>query len=428
MFSAAQTSRMQLGLLRLFILALNIYWYSASESSIWFAAVMAFYGLMGVWAFVKDHPDPTQILLSLMVDVLAISIFLYFNQGIMSGWGAVLMLPPLFACLLLNRAQAWLLTLLVLVCHSVLSGLSVADLSQMSGVHHGHTMHQATEHGPQEMARHIQSMWLTFVVSLAVLTGFISQQRHRINLFQQQNLSYQERFYNNQRLLAFANLTANTSHQLGTPLSSAKMLLEEIQEQQLDPKAVQHNVSQAQTQLDRCTSILKSMVAKSESSVQYQTTTVDLTSWLNSILDEWSGAHPDMPLQRDFSGLPQRVGIQVSEGLKFAFSNLLDNCYQANREQQAELLLIKCETEQQRVTIKILHHGEKPDSTVVEILGKAFVPDSDGLGLGAVLAQSAIEHVAGTMHYSWSSSAAVPHEIVITLPVQNDSVFDATTC
>lgn len=416
MFSAVQTSRIQLGLLRLFILALNIYWYSASESSIWFVTVMAFYALMGAWAFVKNQPDATQILLSLMVDVLAISVFLYFNQGIMSGWGAILMLPPLIASLLLNRAQAWLLTVLVLVCHSVLSGLSVIELAQMASSDKAHGMHHSAAHGPQEMASHIQSMWLTFAFSLAVLTGFISQQRHRINQFQQQNLSYQERFHNNQRLLAFANLTANTSHQLGTPISSARMLLDEIQEQSLQADDIQHNVIQAQQQLERCTEILKSMVAKSRTSVQYHTESAEVMVWLNSVLAEWTTTHPDMPVASDFSDSCQHILVKVNEGLRFALNNVLDNCYQANIQAGAEFLKFTAACRDKRLTIKIYHRGKKPGNDVIEILGKAFVPDSEGLGLGALLAQSAVEHLSGSMVYNWSSSDAVPHEIVITLP------------
>lgn len=168
------------------------------------------------------------LFVALLLDTAFWITWLYFSGGATNAFISLLLLPIAIAAVILPRWAPWTLTFISTLAYSVM--LYAVPDSQMQ--HHG-----------MNMSSHYLGMWFNFVISSLVLTtsvAFIAKRMRR----QDAELAYmREAQLRQEKLLALGTASAQMAHQLATPLSSLRLLVDEVAEElgsdnQADRKSV----------------------------------------------------------------------------------------------------------------------------------------------------------------------------------------------
>ena len=334
-------------------------------------------------------PNAPALMTSLLIDISALGFLLYLNDGVLSGWVSLLFFPALVGALALPSLWAWIVTGSSLLVYSSLMLVYLETLGANE-----HAMH----HGHMDMSDHLLGMLVTFFVSVILLTFFITQQAKGLRLQQQQLNLLQDRRWREQQILSMATLSANTTHKFATPLASALLLLEELQEEsqslaEQDRQALQ----QVQTQLARCQSAMQELVEQARS-VDPDTKEMKLVdTWLNELVDNWWSSHNEVKVSLHLDPALQQQTLETTANLNFAITNLLDNAAKACREVPSPQITIRASEQNGQLSLTVDDNGEGLTEDLLQHLGNGFLQSDSGLGIGVSLAQAAIDQIGGVI-------------------------------
>lgn len=361
-----------------------------TQANGWLWLGLAGYFAVTVLFFARQRVSQRpQIFTGLLLDTLLITGLLYNYEGVLSGWVSILLIPAVVGGLALSRRRAWVIAISATLCYGF---LVQQYLSGPMPHHHG------------SMAQHILGMLLTFCIAVALLTGFISHQAYRLRQQQTQLMQLQQQKLQEQRILALATLAANTTHQLGTPISSARLLLEEWQDSfSQQPQLSPALIAQAIAQLGRCESSLKSMVEQARRASSTEVHSQKVQQWLPPLLNNWWVGHNEIRLQQQLSDELANWYIAVTDNLNFALLNLLDNAATAVKGIDDPLISIDAQIVDAQLILTIQDNGKglnQPSSDQDPLFYHHENIDfgqsgTGGLGIGIALAQSGFQQAGG---------------------------------
>lgn len=381
------------------------------------------YSLLGVlFVLYRDaFEEQTNIAISLLVDILFISWFLYTHQGVMSGWVSALLFPALIGSLICSRKTAWLIAGLAILSYGILTYLHLEEMSDsssqenimqhnmpMQSEHHQHMSHPPgsdqsamdhsdMKHSSMDMSSHIEGMMITFCISVILLTGFISHQADLIRRHQKSLGEMRERQLREQQIMAFATLSANTTHRLASPISSITMLLEELAESEPTGDWQDNEVyQQICAQVQRCEQILHKLAASTRDYDPDKLRKDAIQNWLPELIESWWVTRNEVQYQLNMDEGVKSLQVEYDDNLSFALMNLLDNAANACKDSDNPLVRIDVTTAESGIDIVIQDNGAGIDDSKLIQFGQRFVKSaSGGLGIGAALAHAAIQQAGG---------------------------------
>lgn len=117
----------------------------------------------------------------------------------------------------------------------VLSGLALTGYTLLLIWYH--PLHlQAVQHEAMLINLHLFGMWLNFALSAAFITFFVVKMSEALRWQAHMQAERREESMRDQQLLAVATQAAGAAHELGTPLATMSVLLNELrQERPQDP-------------------------------------------------------------------------------------------------------------------------------------------------------------------------------------------------
>lgn len=254
---------------------------------------------------------------------------------------------------------------------------------------------------------HLSGMWLTFVISAIIVTTVIPP---LIRARQRQAAEVQalrERQLKNEQLIGIGTLAASTAHDMGTPLMTMNMLLDDLlsqaqSSQQTDPE-LEEDLQLLQSQVQICRQSLAQLAEQGRSSRPQtidQSSSIQAQAWLSGLLQRWHLSHPkavwEMPAEQALStGTEEHEAtslIPSSPLLDQALLNLLDNAAEAGEQPiQIETRVIK-----QHWQIDII----QPDPEAASSIDNYQLYQSEkpnGLGIGLFLSNASVEQFGGSI-------------------------------
>lgn len=331
------------------------------------------------WQGARRSIKPWQLFLYLMLECQLLTGLLFFTGGAT------------------NPLISYYLVLLVLAAYGLpgsyviwITLLGVADYSLLNLWYQPLLLpHQAQLEGLSLMDWHLAGMWLTFVISVAVLTTLIpllvrSKQRQ-----QQEIQQLREQQLKNEQLVGIGTLAAGTAHEMGTPLMTMSMLLDDMASEPL-PEVIQEDIDILKQQVERCQTSLRALSERGRH--VRQTTQVDALEWLQQQLHQWQLSHPNACWEMDTHDL-NHGQIRHSPLLDQALLNLLDNAAEAGQH----TIQLSSGIDLQHWLLNI----HQPDSNAAEQLtqGGLFASAKpDGMGMGMYLSNASVEQFGGSIH------------------------------
>lgn len=334
--------------------------------------------LLNAWQGWQRPVQDWQLLLHLAVECQLLTGLLFFTGGVTNPFISYFLVLLVIAAYSLPARFAWLIAIIGITDYSVLTQWYQPLLS--------HHMHGIS--GSSLFDLHLGGMWLTFVISALIFMTLIPLLLRAGQQQQQEIQQLRERQLKNEQLIGIATLAAGTAHEMGTPLMTMHMVLDEVALQP-DHLISAHDLHILREQVAQCRQSLQQL-ARAGREVHH-TGQQQAHPWLMTLLRRWRLSHPNALWVDD--GIACHALIPSSPLLDQALLNLLDNAAEAGRQP------VHLHSSVQDGCWQL--HIVQPDPQAAAHIRQQhlFVSDKEqGMGLGLYLSNASVEQFGGTIH------------------------------
>jgi two-component system sensor histidine kinase RegB len=367
-------------------------------------AVFALATALTYWRVQKLWPvTDVEYFCQLLFDLTIFTVLLYFSGGASNAFVPFYLVPITISAAILPWRYTWFI-----------AGLSIAAYTMMlffyqpvSGEHE----HQATI---GNFTTHIVGMWLNFTLSAGLITYFVVKMA-KVHRDQESQLAqHREDQLRNEQIMAVATLAAGTAHELGTPLSTISVLLDEMADEASASVQQQQDLALLKQQIKRCKIILGDLVNTAEVHSKGERPLLAIDCYIEQVFEHWQVLHPQVSASLSICDRSDIPRIEVDATLEQAIKNLLNNAADAC-EQDIDVLL---EWDREEVTLFIRDRGQGIPMVLADQLGQPFITTKGkGLGLGLFLSHATVLRYGGAIElYNHDQQGAVAE---LHLPIRD---------
>lgn len=373
-------------------------------------SALAVFTLFCWWRSYQAWPvTDAELFVQLCVDIVAFSAVIFFSGGANNPFISYLLVPLCISAATLPWLYTWLLGALSLGAYSLLLFFYVplAALSPHQG--HGGALNI-----------HILGMWVNFVVSALLISYFVFKMASTLRQRESELALVRERQLQDDQLLAVASLAAGTAHELGTPLSTVEVIVEDLRDTLSDAES-REDLEAIATQISQCKAILSNLVNTARDLNSGQVSTCSVAQLIDNAVERWQVTRPE---RQDFklAVSPEAAELEVAlDGTVVqAILNLLNNAADVSPQQVS--LNTTLDSGQLTITVSdrgpgLPHHADKG-------VVKPFVSTKgDGRGLGLFLSNATADRYGGTLY--WRARDGGGSHVTLALPLERIVVKSA---
>lgn len=351
------------------------------------AVLIAFLALIALTEWRRLRPWPVldwEMLLQLCLDVLLISVLLYFTGGAGNPFVSLYLLPVTIAATTLPRRHAAVLTLLAAAGYSLL----VVYYVPLMPDEHAH--HRAGDFG-----LHVVGMWVNFLVCAALVLWIVSRMAGALRERDRELALSREKAMRDDRILSLGLLAAGAAHELATPVSTMAVLVNEMEPSVRGDAALAEDLRTLKAQVEHCRYVIQGLAASAGQGRGSQARQTDLRAYVDDTIERWRLLRPSVPLVTRYA-LETSPRVLADDTLSSSLTSLLNNA--ADASPAGIELDARCD--QQHVTVEILDRGPGIPEQVMRDAGRALVttkPSGKGWGIGLLLANATVERLGGAI-------------------------------
>ncbi|MFP4648478.1 MAG: ATP-binding protein [Halorhodospira sp.] len=332
-----------------------------------------------------EQISQTEVLFNLLIDVVALTVLLGLTGGPSNPFVSLYLVPVSLAAV----ATPANLALVVAILCVVLYGLLLAVFLPMEGPH------------PiigGDFNLHMIGMWVNFVISAWMITVFV---RFMSSVLRRQDWRLsraRENTLRNEQIVALGTVAAGAAHQLGTPLSTMSMVIDEMGQERSDDPELQEDLNLLRSQLAVCKETLEDLKDAGAAGSDQGGRTVSLHRHVARIVDTWRLMHPKIEPRVAYQQPFVDVEISQDPTLMHALLNLLNNAAEASLENQGSGVDVSISSDGDTLTLVIDDEGTGLDSDRVRYAGKVVqTTKPSGMGIGLVLANATVDRFGGSV-------------------------------
>jgi two-component system sensor histidine kinase RegB len=336
-------------------------------------------------------PNLREFFLHLLLDMLGLSVLLYFTGGANNPFISYLLVPVTIAAATLPWRHSAVLTVVALLGYTLLLYFYQPLPALMPAETADHAQH-AADITAQAPSLHSLGMWFNFLVCAALISYFVVKMAAELRRHEARLSQYREDTLRNEQIVAVATQAAGTAHALGTPLSTMAVVLNELVQEHRNDSMLQRDLTLLQTQIQHCREALKSLVKKADFK-QQTPQQLPLTQFLQQLLGNWQLLRPELPCQVNVQKGDSPT-LALDPTLEQALINLLNNAADASPGG----IVVHVKWDAQKWTLAIRDQGKGVPRELREQLGTQIASSKpQGLGVGLVLSQATLNRLGGSV-------------------------------
>lgn len=352
----------------------------------------------------KQGLSSNALALHLLLETQLITLFLYFTGGAGNPLISYFLVLIVIAAYNLKKLWVWLISIACIIDYTLLTQYYLPIESSMTSHHlSGSNMDQG-----YLIYWHLAGMWLTFVISAIALSLIIPALMEASTKKRIQLIELREKQLKNEQLIGIATLAAGTAHEMGTPLMTMEMLLNDSIEHEQNLTKEDTLLLHQQVMICRQSLQRLSLAGRNiHSDEQY----INVNQWLTSLLHRWRLSQPNAIWKN--KKFAEGICVRKSPLLDQALLNLLDNAAQAGDEM--------IELSSKVVNNFWLFTIHQPDINAATQLKNDPLFSSDkkhGLGLGLYLSNASVEQFNGQVHLNANKDGST--SCTISLPYKEE--------
>ncbi|MCB6182742.1 hypothetical protein LIN78_04130 [Leeia sp. TBRC 13508] len=342
----------------------------------------------------------------LIIDVTAFALLMFFSDGASNPLAALMLLPVVFTTMLRTQWVPWVFGSYTLILYVLLMNFQVPLM-------------QAADNPARAWLLHRLGMGVTFTFSLAILIYLLTRMNQALRLGDAALAQAREKTLQHERVIALGAQAAGAAHELGTPLNTLQLLVDEMDSSgSLD----REDILLMKQQIGVCKSILSSLSARAipEAGAQ-QSPPMLVTDVLDLLLNRWDLLRPSVPIEKVFQpALLVRYQLAWSDWLTQAMMNLLNNAADVSPAAVA----LDCVVNDDFVQFSILDRGPGMPTDQIAVWGTdKLASTKGGMGIGLLLSNTAISQHGGEIRQLPREEGGT--QLVVTLPLIKGLVDNA---
>lgn len=347
-------------------------------------ALLVLNGLSHVW--LRRHLNVTNqaLFISVLLDVAALTVQLYFSGGATNPFTALYLLQIALAAVLLSARGAWLVVAVTCVAF-----IALIRINQPLAVQ-----------PPDSLLRlHILGMFVCFALGAVLLVIFVTRVSRNLSERDTHVANLKRQAAEEDHIVRLGLLASGAAHELGTPLASVSVILGDwcrMPEIAEHPEMLQE-LQEMQAAIRRCKTILSGILQSAGEARGEAPTVTTLHRFFGEIAREWSDGRPSGTLQyhAGSGALGEDVRIVSDRALKQVVTNLLDNAFEVS----PGWIRLNAERRGDMLRIEVLDLGPGFSATQLENFGKPYhsTKARPGAGLGLFLVVNVIRKLGGTV-------------------------------
>ncbi|MDC2888394.1 ATP-binding protein [Psychrosphaera algicola] len=310
------------------------------------------------------------------VDIIFLSVLLYFTGGAANPFVSLLLLPIAIASVSLT--QRWLL---------IVTFLSMSAYSTLLFSIDPHALHN------MDLAQHLFGMWLNFLLSALVVVIIVVALIKAISRQDKIISQHREEQLRQEQLVSLGAAAAQFAHRLATPLGTAHLLAEELQEHS---KIEDPTIILLDEQLATCRRHLVNFRDIAEKVRNNIKSPVSVFSLIEELKQEVQISFPLAKVTWNFE--KQTTSRIVSEPVLLpALLNLIQNAVNASGENHSYKVIVNITTIDNFICLSVRDFGPSIKQETLLQLGVELVDSKHGLGMGVFLSHVTLEKLGGKL-------------------------------
>lgn len=351
------------------------------------------------WFRLQD-PRPVaelELFFHLCLDALSIIGLLYFAGGATNPMAWFLLLPLIITATVLPQRYTWYMMLLACGAYTLLISyyhplppLPVAKVIR-------------TDRLPSDIVEqrrgfelHAFGTWAGFVFSAGLVAYFVVEMASTLRERERKLSEIREQTLRDERVVALGTLAAGAAHEMGTPLGTMTILIQELLEDYpgREHERLRQRLLIFKDQIERCKNALAVMSA---SAGQVRAESGHLESvyrYLEKLVQQWRQQRPGSRLKFQVMEADAEAKIIAERTLSHALINILNNAADVS----PEVVELKARWNRHRLELLIVDRGPGISPALTRELGRhPVVSSKQGLGVGLFLSYATVERMGGAI-------------------------------
>ncbi|WP_187275708.1 ATP-binding protein [Parahaliea aestuarii] len=359
-----------------------------------------------LWRTTRPWPvRQDEFLAQLLVDVLGWTVLMYCSGGADNPFVSYFIVPVVVAAAVLPWRYTWLIAGASVLAYSLL--LYYRQPFPLFSPHAGMV------HGDSG-GIHRLGMWFNFLFSVGLITYFVVRMAAVLRSQQAREAALRENHLRDDQILAVASLAAGTAHELGTPLSTMTVVVDEMLSDPQLPEPAREDCRLLQRQLLQCRAILADLSQTAEASAAGKRQQRRVGEFVDATVQHWAARRPRVSCSTEIVTDGVQPCIAYDQTLPQALENLLNNAADTGSQQ----LRVRIDWNTDAASIEVRDWGPGAPAAVRASLraqpGEGG--DEGGLGIGLILSRATAERHGGTLQLADAAGGGTL--ATLTLPLQ----------
>ena len=316
----------------------------------------------------------------LVIDILQLAILLYLSGGIINPFVIFIIIPSVFSSSNLSFRTNTLLVLLTAFSIIFLTFYSTELPSPLSD--HFHVS-----------PYYYYSIPIALIVALVFLNYFAMTFGTQSRLRKEALTKMEEVMAKEHELLSLGGQAAAAAHSLGTPLSTIKIITQELLKQFEGNKDLEKDINLLSSQVERCNEILKKLTLNPDEEDEFIDKDISIRDYLNEILNSFK----EISIKKFIFNFDQDSNskkIVKSIEIVYGLRNFIGNANKFSNE----YVFINLKSDSEFTEISVEDDGPGYPKDILSKIGEPYLKSNNpqdksktGLGLGLFIGKTLLE-------------------------------------
>ena len=361
-----------------------VYFFLNFEFDFIISNLIIFLGILSnlylIFIYKKTQLSDRSAFLFLVIDIFQLGILLYLTGGIVNPFVIFLLIPSVFSSSNLSFITNSLLVLLTTIVIIILTFYSEALPSPLN--EHFHVS-----------SYYYYSIPVALIIALFFLNYFAMTFGTQSRLRKEALAKMEEVMAKEHELLSLGGQAAAAAHSLGTPLSTIKIITQDLVKQFKGNKDIEKDIELLSSQVQRCNDILKRLSlnpVEEDDFIDIDLTMRDYLSEIISSFKEISKKNFVFNFDQDSNIKKITKSIEIVYGLR----NFIGNANKFSRD----TVYINLKSDSETTEVVIEDDGKGYPRDVLSKIGEPYLRSSNpqeksktGLGLGMFIGKTLLE-------------------------------------
>ena len=334
-----------------------------------------------------------QIFYFLFFDILQISCLIAINGGYTNPFIFIILAPLAISATYLSLDKILMIVSLALVCFAIIFNTYI------------------------ELPENIRPI-LNDNYSLGIMTSLFTSSIFMVFYLYYFSLNYKKtqaayqlasnQLQNEKELLKVGGLAAAAVHELGTPLNTINLIVNDFEKDESLIKKYGQDIDTLKEQLERCKEILKELSTNPQSKeISSEINDMSLDAFVQSLAEKYQKNYNRINMEYRSDENSKNITVSITPELNIAMTNIINNALSFATKQ----IIVISEAFSDYYIIKIKDDGPGFDKKFIANFGKPFYSTRSNntlnMGLGLFITKQMIENLKGNVEVVNNNGAEV---------------------